>query len=161
MSAVSAADLAGHAFLRGMAAEHVARLAEVASVVSVPVGYRFFEEGANARLFWLVRTGHVVLDLHVSSGRERLIVETISDGDLMGISWQAEPHEWQYGAEAVQPTEAFEFDGPAVLALCDSDQVLGYQFTRRLLTVAARRLYASRIRMLDLYAAPDRNGGAR
>ena len=75
--------------------------------------------------------------------------------------WQAAPHEWQYGAEAVQPTEAFELDGPAVLALCESDQVLGYQFTKRLLTVAARRLYASRIRMLDLYAAPGQHGGQR
>ena len=160
MSSVSPAALAELAFLRGMAAEHVARLAELASIVSAPAGYRFFEEGGNARLFWLIRSGHVALDLHVS-GHDRLIVETLRDGDLMGISWQAPPHEWQYGAEAVQPTEAFELDGPAVLALCESDQVLGYQFTRRLLTVAARRLYASRIRMLDLYGAPGQDGGQR
>lgn len=155
MTGVLAADLAGHAFLRGMQAEHVARLAEIAIDFHAPARFRFFEEGGTARRFWLIRAGHVALDLEVP-GRAPLIVETLGAGDLMGVSWLTSPHEWQYGAEAVEPTLTFQLDGPAVLAMCDADPALGYQLFVRLMAVATRRLHSSRIRMLDLYGRPGR-----
>ena len=150
--------LAGHPFLRGMPAEFVGRLATAGAEVSLPADHRLFEEGGRAARFWLIRSGHVALDIHVP-GRERLILQTISDGDVVGLSWLAATPEWQFGAEAIQLTTAFELDGAAVIRLCDSDPSLGYQVTRRLLAVAVRRLRAIRIRMLDLYAATS-SGGA-
>jgi CRP/FNR family transcriptional regulator, cyclic AMP receptor protein len=157
VSAVPAAELASHPFLRGLPDGQVARLAEVATSVDVPACYRFFEEGGHARRFWLIRDGHVALDLAVP-GRPPLIVETLGAGDLMGVSWLSPPHEWQYGAEALEPTSTFQLDGAAVITRCGSDPALGYQFFARLMTVATRRLHSSRIRMLDLYAAPDQTG---
>ena len=76
----------------------------------------------------------------------------------MGVSWLSPPHEWQYGAEALEATSTFQLDGEAVMASCDADPALGYQFFTRLMTVATRRLHSSRIRMLDLYAPPDQTG---
>jgi CRP-like cAMP-binding protein len=159
MSDVPPSALATSAFLRGLAPDYVARLAEIAAEVSVPEGHRFFEEGGSAKRLWLIRTGHVALDMHLP-GRPRLIVETLGDGDMIGISWVAPPQEWQYGAEAVQPTTAFELEAAAVIALCDNDPVFGYQLTRRLLAVASGRLHASRVRLMDLYAAPGSHLGA-
>lgn len=153
MSEVSAADLAGHEFVRGLPPGDIAQLAGAASYASIPAGRRLFEEGGQANRFWLIRTGHVALDLHVA-GAGQLIIETIGDQGLVGISWAAPSGEWQYGAEAVTPTEAFEFDAPAVIACCDADPAFGYRLIRKLLAEAARRMHASRIRMLDLYAAP-------
>jgi CRP/FNR family transcriptional regulator, cyclic AMP receptor protein len=155
---VSAADLAGHAFLRGLPEDHLAQLAQAAAAVSLPAGYRLFEEGGPATRFWLITSGHVALDLHVP-GRPPLIVETIGAGEVVGLSWAALPHEWQYGAEAVTPAEAFEMDATSVLGLCDADPVFGYQLTRRLVAVAARRLHSGRIRMLDLYGSPSERAG--
>ena len=136
MGGVLPSALAAHSFLRGLPSDDAARLTEIAAEVSVPAGHRFFEENGRADRFWLIRTGHVALDMHLP-GRPRLIVETLGDGDMIGISWVASPQEWQYGAEAVQPTTAFEFEAAAVIALCDSDPAFGYQLTRRLLAVAA------------------------
>ena len=150
------AELAAHPFLLGMPDGQVAALAEVAAAVDVPAGHRFFEEGGHARRFWLIRNGRVALDLSVP-GRTPLIVETLSAGDLMGVSWLSPPHEWQYGAEALEPVSAFQLDGTAVLARCDADPALGFQFFVRLMTVATRRLHSSRIRMLDLYASPGQD----
>ncbi len=158
MSPVPAAELAAHPFLRGMPDGQVAQLAEVATAAYVPVGHRFFEEGGHARRFWLIRDGHVALDLSVP-GQPSLIVETLGAGDMMGVSWLSPPHEWQYGAKALEDTRTFELDGAAVIARCDADPALGYQFFVRLMTVATRRLHSSRIRMLDLYAAPGQTGG--
>jgi len=159
MTDIAPPPLAAHAFLRGLSLDHVARLAAIAAEVSVPAGHRFFEEGGRADRFWLIRTGHVALDMHLP-GRPRLIVETLGDGDMIGISWVALPREWQYGAEAIRPTTAFELEAATVIALCDSDPVFGYQLTRRLLAVASRRLHASRVRLMDLYAAPGNHAGA-
>jgi CRP-like cAMP-binding protein len=52
---------------------------------------------------------------------------------------------------AIQPTEAFQFDGPAVRALCDANPRLGYELTRRFLDVASNRLKATRDRLLERY----------
>jgi CRP/FNR family transcriptional regulator, cyclic AMP receptor protein len=49
---------------------------------------------------------------------------------------------------AASPVEAFEFDGRAVRACCASDPVLGYEVTRRLAHVVAKRLQATRVRLI-------------
>lgn len=157
MTAVTAAELGGHPFLREMPDPYLDKLAGLASAITVPAGHRFFEEGGHAWMFWLLTGGRVALDLAVP-GRLPLIVETLTAGDLMGLSWLAAPHEWHYGAEAVEPTSAYQLDGAAVVALCDVDPRFGYQLFVRLMRVAARRLQSSRIRMLDLYAGPARAG---
>ncbi len=154
---VAAPALADHAFLRGMRADDVALLAPAAVAVSMPAGHRLFDEGAPAEKCWLLTAGQVALDLNMP-GRVNLVVETLGSGDVIGFSWLSPPHEWQFGAETVEPTEAFELDGAAVMALCDSHPELGYQLALRMLAAAVQRLQATRIRLLDLYATPG--GGA-
>jgi CRP/FNR family transcriptional regulator, cyclic AMP receptor protein len=146
-----AAELGGHAFLRGMPDHYVAMLARACRLTHVPEGYRFFAQGDPANLFWLISSGHVALDLH-PPGR-RLIVETLGKGDLLGLSWLVPPYEWQFGATAVQDTITFELDAASVRAACDADPGLGYELLRRVMSAASSRLQAARIRMLDLYAA--------
>jgi len=158
MSGVTGAELAGHPFLSGLDAGQAGCLAAAATAVSVPAGHRFFEEGGTAASFWLIRTGHVALDLHLP-GRAPLIIETLGADDLVGLSWASPQREWQHGAVAVQPTQAYEFDAAAVLLACDEDPDMGYKLIRRLMGVAAQRMHSSRIRMLDLYASPAQRGG--
>jgi CRP/FNR family transcriptional regulator, cyclic AMP receptor protein len=155
VSGVPPGDLAEHEFVRGLAASHVALLAGAARVVTAQPGHRLFEEGGHAHRLWLISSGHVALDLHVS-GAQRLIVETIGAGEAIGLSWQAPPFRWQFGAEVIQPTTGFELDTSVLSGLCDADPELGYLVTRRLMTVAVHRLHAARIRMLDLYASSHR-----
>jgi len=151
MSDVTAASLATHGFLRRMPAGQLAQLAPCASLVVVPRGRRLFEDGGYARRFWLIRSGSVVLDLHIP-GQGMAVIDTLGMGDVLGWSWLFPPHVWAFGAVAVQPVEAFELDGRAVLARCDADPALGYELTRRFLGVVAGRLQATRMRLLDRYA---------
>jgi len=152
MSGVTPADLAGHAFLRGMADGHLAVLARDCWVVPVRRGHVFFAEGDTAHRFWLIRSGHVALDVHAAGGQE-LIVETLGQGDLLGLSWLVPPYQWQFNATAIQDTMTFEFNVDAVRAACESDAGLGYQLLQRAMAVASSRLQATRVRMLDLYGA--------
>lgn len=159
MSGVSPADLAEHEFLRGFTDRHIIALAKVASLATAEPGHRIFDEGGRADRFWLIRTGHVALDLHVP-GPQRLIVETLGSGEVIGLSWWSASQRWEFGAEAIQPTTAFELGTGVVIEMCEADPALGYQFTRRLMTVAVHRLHATRVRMLDLYSG-SRPPGSR
>ena len=151
MIEVTTAGLADQPFLRGMSQEHLSKLAEVATVVMIPARYRVFEDGGNATRFWLIRSGRVALDFHIP-GRGLVVVETLGMGDVLGWSWLFPPYRWVFGAMALAPAEAFQFDGPAVRARLDAEPVLGYELTRRFVAVVANRLQATRFRLLDLDA---------
>lgn len=149
MATVTAAALAGHQFLRGMPAEHLAFLADHATLLTVPTRHRFFEVGGPAQQFLLIRAGQIALDL-LAPGEGRVVVETVGRGEVVGVSWFFPPYRWQFGAIARQPTEVFELDAAAVRRHCDEDPDFGYQFTRRLITAVARRLQGTRVRMIQL-----------
>lgn len=125
------------------------RLMQFAREVSFPAGTRVFEEGEPADRFWIVRTGSVNLDIQ-EAGRRPVVVESLGHGDLLGWSWLLPPYAWRMGAEAFTPLRAYEFDATAVRALCEADPDLGLAVTRRVLDVVARRLQATRLRLLDL-----------
>lgn len=135
----------------GLTAEHRERLMRVAREVSFEAGTRIFEEGRHADRFWIVRTGTVLLDLHVP-GRRAAVVESLGHGELVGWSWHFAPYVWQLGAEAMSPVRAFEFDADAVRAMCANDPEFGRAIAAWVGRVVADRLHASRIRLLDLYA---------
>jgi CRP-like cAMP-binding protein len=132
-------------------AEHRERLMRTAREVSFEEGTRLFEEGRRADRFWIVRTGTVVLDLHVP-GRRSAAIESLGHGELVGWSWHFEPHVWQMGAEAMTPVRAYEFDAATVRAMCAQDPEFGRAVATWVGQVLAHRLNAARTRLLDLYA---------
>jgi CRP/FNR family transcriptional regulator, cyclic AMP receptor protein len=151
MMEVTAAALAAHPFLHGMSHDHLDILAEAASDVVFPAGRRLFEDGGHAARFWLIQSGCVSLDLHVP-GLGPVGIDTIGLGELLGWSWLFPPYQWAFGAVAVGPVEAFQFDGRAVRARCAADPELGYELTRRLAGVVANRLHATRVQLVTVRA---------
>lgn len=147
MTEITAAALATHPFLHGMSRDQLGVLAETACEVRFPARHRLFEDGGNANRFWLIRSGHVALDLHVP-GEGPMVIETIGMGELLGLSWLFPPYKWAFGAVAVTPIGTFEFDAAAVRAACAADPALGYELTGRLTRVLASRLQATRIRLI-------------
>lgn len=158
MTASELAAFASHPFVRGLSAEHIARLAARADQVEIDAGQRIFAEDGEARGLWLICSGRVALDLQVP-GRQRVVVETLGSGDELGLSWLAPIPRWQFGAMAELPVSAYALSSAAVLELFQADHELGYQLTRRLLATAVTRLHAARIRILDLYAGPGEERG--
>jgi CRP-like cAMP-binding protein len=148
MIEVTAEALATHSFLRDMSRDHLAVLAKAASHVTFPARYRLFEDGGGASRFWLIRSGAVALDLQVP-GQGLMKIDTIRMDELLGWSWLFPPYQWAFGAVSASPVEAFQFDGPAVRACCESDPELGYELTRRLARVVAKRLQATRYRLIS------------
>jgi CRP/FNR family transcriptional regulator, cyclic AMP receptor protein len=148
MIEVTARVLAAHPFLHGMSRDQLAVLAETARDVSFPARHRLFEDGGNANRFWLLQCGHVLLDLHIP-GEGPVVIETIGMGELLGWSWLFPPYKWAFGAVAATPVEAFEFDAVAVRERCTADPALGYELNQRITRVLAKRLQATRIRLIS------------
>src|SRR5271170_2897548 len=100
MTEITAAALATHPFLQGMSSDQLGVLAETTCQARFPARHRLFEDGGNAARFWLIRSGHVALDLHVP-GEGPMVIETIGMGELLGWSWLFPPYKWAFGAVAV------------------------------------------------------------
>jgi CRP-like cAMP-binding protein len=56
-------------------------------------------------------------------------------------------------AVALEETEAFAMPGDKLRELCEQDREFGYRFTERLAGALARRLVATRLQLLDLFAS--------
>ncbi|MEV4611601.1 cyclic nucleotide-binding domain-containing protein [Kitasatospora sp. NPDC049258] len=147
-------------FLGTLPPGHRDRLAAFARDVSIPAGTRIFEEGGVADRFWIIRSGGAALDVHIP-GRRAAVVETLGEGDLLGWSWLFEPYRWHLGARARGTLLAAEFDAGRVRAGCARDPAFGLAITHGVAAVIARRLGATRARLLDLYGPPGtETGGA-
>jgi CRP-like cAMP-binding protein len=87
-----------------------------------------------------------------------VVIEKLGADTVLGWSWLFPPYRWQFGALAVEQTEAIEFDADGVRRLVAEDAELGRELTTRFMGVVVDRLQASRARLLDLYGYPPVNG---
>jgi CRP/FNR family transcriptional regulator, cyclic AMP receptor protein len=147
------AALSAHPFLHGISPDHLALIATAASEVTFPAGRRLFEDGGSASGFWLIRSGQVALDLHVP-GEGHARIDTIGMGELLGWSWLFPPYQWSFGAVAVSPVGAFEFDGQAVRASFAADPELELEVTQRVARVLAKRLQSTRAKLIGASVHP-------
>jgi CRP/FNR family cyclic AMP-dependent transcriptional regulator len=150
--------LQGHPFFAGLAPEDLALVAECARRGRFEAGEFLAREGELAAEFFLVLEGRVAISLPAPRG-DRLVVETIEAGEVVGWSWLLPPHIWMYDVSATAPVEALVMDGWCLRGKCDADPRLGYDLMQRFSRLMATRLAATRMQMMDLYRAGRRAVG--
>jgi len=82
-------------------------------------------------------------------------IETLGAGDELGWSSMLMCDRRHFQARAVEPSYALAFDGAELNRACKEDPVFGYGLLYRLLGVVARRLQATRLRLVGIHANPD------
>lgn len=148
-------SVALHPFLAGMNPTQLALLSDCAIAVHFKKGQTILREGEMANRFYLIESGKAVLESGEKSG-DRLIIETIGAGDLLGWSWMFPPHVWNFTARATEPTDAIFFYGTILREYCERDPSLGYELFKRMAPVMLRRLQAARQRMLSIQAGQEK-----
>ena len=143
-----------HELFRGLSQSHVELLAGCADNIAVQSSEYLFREGEPADHFYLIRHGHVALQMAVP-GRGSLVIETLAANDVLGWSWLVPPYRWHFDAEAMAATAAVRFDAACMRGKLNSDHDLGYELTTRFLPLVVDRLQATRLRLLDLYGDVD------
>ena len=142
--------LISHSFLSGIGDRQLDSLASMARVTSFAAGTMIGREGEPAEAFYLVQSGRVALELHTPE-RGAVRIQTVGAGEPVGWSWLVPPHRWQFDARAVESVHTIAIDGATLRERCEQDHELGYQLLKRLVTVVASRLAATRLQLLDIY----------
>lgn len=114
-------------------------------------GQDIFHEGDPSLFLFIVKTGRVAIELHITSKGRRTIF-TASSGNVFGWSALVEPRIETASARAVEDTTAFAMKGGELMDLCREDPELGFELYRALAEVIMARLIASRLQLLDVFA---------
>ena len=86
-------------------------------------------------------------------GHSQIVIQTIGAGDALGWSWLFEPFTWHFDAWADEPTRALFFHAAQLREQCEEDPKLGYELMKRISRVVIHRLQATRLKLLNAYAA--------
>jgi CRP/FNR family cyclic AMP-dependent transcriptional regulator len=138
-----------HPFFHGLGAEVTDLLAGCAVNVHVRPGEFLFREGDTAEHFYVLRRGRVAIEVRTPA--RGVVLDTLDDGDVVGWSWMVPPYRWTFDARAVTDISAVAFDAACLRAKCEADPAIGYELTKRFVTVMNHRLQSARVRMLNMY----------
>lgn len=143
-------DLARHPLLAGLPAPTVAALAAFSTRATYAEGALILREDGAASALFLLETGDVALEIS-SAGAGVVRLETLSAGDVLGLSWLFPGSSWHLDARAVTAVDAWLVDGATLRARMEADHDLGYVLSMRLLTAAYDRLRRVRLQRLDVF----------
>ena len=139
-------------FAAGFAPAIQTRLAELSRPYSAAPGTELFREGDPSDILGIVITGRVALRTLVPE-RGDVTILTVEPGDVFGWSAIVPPYRATSTAIAIEPVEAIVIDGPPLRAALREDPVLAAALYPRVLVAVSRRLNATRLQLLDLFAA--------
>jgi CRP/FNR family cyclic AMP-dependent transcriptional regulator len=142
--------LSEHPFLTGLDPKHLQLITGCASNVRFDAGQIIFREGEEADQFYIIRNGKVALQIY-TPGRGSIIIDTLTEGDILGWSWLIPPYQWRFDAVAGELTRAIALDGKCLRNKCESDHDLGYELLKRFASIVDSRLESTRLRLLDMY----------
>jgi CRP-like cAMP-binding protein len=143
--------LAESPFLGGLGATERRRLADLARPLEVEPGSVLLREGSETGELGIVRTGRVALRLTVPM-RGVLTILTVEPGDVFGWSALVPPFRSTSTAVAIEPTTGVVFPARALREALDNDEELAAALYPRILRSVARRLEATRLQLLDVFA---------
>jgi CRP-like cAMP-binding protein len=143
-----------HRFFVGLDDDIVKLIAGCARNVRFNAGEYLFRTGEPANEFFLLRHGHAALDI-AAPGRGTITIETVSAGEIVGVSWLIPPYRWDHDARATELVRAIGMDAKCLRQKCDADHHVGYEMMLRFVPVLVERLQAMRLQLLDVYGTHD------
>jgi len=150
MTQESVEALRGVPLVEGLDAQHIDKLAALATEVSFERDQIVFREGEAHNKFYIILSGKVALEIRAPSRVFR--VQTLQEGDEFGWSSLMAQGRRHFQARALQRVRALAFDGDEVQAAWREDPVLGVALLSRALRDVSGRLEATRLRLLEIYA---------
>lgn len=141
-------------FGAGLPPETVARLAAIAEIRAVRAGDEVTREGQVTEAFSIVLVGRVALRTLVPD-RGMVTILTVEPGDVVGWSAIVPPHRATSTGIAIEAVTLVELPGEKLRSLLRADHALAASLYPRVLQVVTRRLSATRMQLLDLFAREE------
>ncbi len=149
-------------FSATLPAEVVEQIAEGSSLEHFAAGEYLFREGKVDRNLYLVRRGLMALEMLVPQ-RGSVRILTVGPGEMAGWSALLDQGRMTASGLAVEDTEVVAVAAGRLQQLCESNSIFGYHLMRRMADALSKRLVATRLQLLDLFAdtavgvKPERN----
>ena len=83
--------LAKHPFFQGLEPEYLKLIVGCAANVLFQPGQVIFRADDEVDRFYLIRRGHVAIELYAPP-RGTITIQTLGEGDILGWSWLIPPH---------------------------------------------------------------------
>ncbi|MFN8629920.1 MAG: cyclic nucleotide-binding domain-containing protein [Chloroflexota bacterium] len=141
-------------FGAGLPPEAVTRLAAIAEVQTLAPGDLVIGEGQVADALGIVLDGRIALRMLVPE-RGTVTILTVEPGDVVGWSAVVPPYRGTDDAVAIEPVRLLRFPAEPLRLLLRADAVLAASLYPRLLQAVGRRLAATRLQLLDLFAREE------
>lgn len=148
------------AFTADLPEQTLDECAAVATVADFASGTTIFKEGAANPFLHVVVHGRVGLDIEVP-GRGKVRVLSIESGEMLAWSALLGGGTMTVSARALQDTQMLAIPGAKLLEICQANHEAGFQIMQRMADALARRLFATRLQLLDLFAEPAVAGAIR
>ncbi|NNE08015.1 MAG: cyclic nucleotide-binding domain-containing protein [Gemmatimonadetes bacterium] len=145
--------LAKHSFFSGLDPADIEEIAGCAKNAAFKAGEYLFKQGENAEFFFVLREGHVVVEVPTARGHS-IEISSLGENQILGWSWLMPPYKYQFDCRALKQTKVLEIDGRCLRGKCESNPRLGYELIKRFARVMTNRLQETRLQLLDLYGAP-------
>ena len=148
---MDASLLHAHPFMRMLTREQAERLVPCAHEVAFADNVLIFREGAPADTSYLICDGSVALEVHIP-GRDAVQVESLHDGDVLGLSWLFPSAQWTLDARSVGRVRAFALRADCLLEQMNKDPVLEAAVLAHMVQALYQRLQRVRLQRLDVYS---------
>jgi CRP/FNR family transcriptional regulator, cyclic AMP receptor protein len=139
-----------HPFFKDLEPRFLELVTGCASNVRFETGSFIFRQNEEANQFYLIRQGKVALEV-CPPNRDPVIVQTVSDGEILGWAWMVPPYNCHFDAQALELTRAIQLDGQCLRKKCEEDHSLGYQVLSRLIPIIGKNMEATQLQLTDIY----------
>jgi CRP-like cAMP-binding protein len=144
-------------FFRGIPEQWVKELDLLAQDGHYKPGVLVFAEGSDHDKFHVVTRGHIRLEMSVPH-RGRIPILTVGPSDILAWSALLSHGTMTATATALSEVRTISFPGEKLRQLCDEKPELGYHLMKQLAEAVTRRLLATRLQLLDLFAGHEGQG---
>jgi CRP/FNR family cyclic AMP-dependent transcriptional regulator len=138
-----------HPFCAGLNDEQIGLLVGCTRNLHFRGGEFLMREGQSEDRLYLIRRGHVALEVQRPGG-EPICLETVGAGDVLGISCVT-PQPAHLDCRAQDSVVALAIDNTCLTRKMAEDPRLGYAMAMRLLERTYQRLSRHRLQALDVY----------
>ncbi len=129
----------------------LAKLAAMATIEAAAADRVLFTEGAHCDRIYFVVDGLVALDMNVPR-RDSTRILTVGPGEVLAWSALLSDQRMTATGTVIQDSRLIALAAGPLRQLCDSDHEIGFVLMRAMALALSRRLLATRLQLLDLFA---------
>ena len=142
--------LASNKLFQNLNPSALASLSQQATSLKISKDEYIFKQNENAEHLYILVDGKVTLYITTTTGTS-IPIQTLTQPELLGISWLTPPFMWHFDAIADTDVQLISIKGDYLIDHMSNNHEFGYHFSSQFILILSQRLQATRLQLLDVY----------